>query len=157
MFHLFRVSERPRRGAALMVSLMLTVFLLVIGLGLLYYLERDGHASIGMQRSHRAQVLALAGLNYARLQEMAYQRDVPTPPDPFPPGDPPQTFALDGGERFRLWKENAPGQPVHCRGEILDSAAHVVAARELAAYTLRPSGGGALAGSMLRTYWDVDL
>ncbi|MBS2040906.1 hypothetical protein JST97_38320 [bacterium] len=142
-----------------MISLLLTMFLLVIGLGLLYYLERDGHASIGMQRSHRAQVIALAGLNYARLQEMAYQRDVPTPPDPFPPGAPAQTFNLDGAgtERFRIWKESLNGQPIHCQGQILDSSARVLAVRELEAYTLNPTTGAVWATYMGTQFWDVDL
>jgi len=150
---------RHCRGAALIAALFLTVFLLIVGLGLLYYLERDGQASVSMQRSHRAQVIALGGLSYARLQEMAYQRDTPTPPDSFPAGAAPQTFAFDtsGHERFVLWKELVPGQPIHCRAEIVDSAGRVLSSRELATYTLDPGTGSPNAAGMLYQYWDVDL
>lgn len=142
-----------------MVALFLTVFLLVIGLGLLYYLERDSQASIGMNRSVRAQVIALAGLHYARLQEQAYQQDLPTPPQAFPAGAAPQTFSLDasGSERFVIWKTATAGQPIHCRGEIVNSAGQVMASRELAAYSLSYTTSAPNASYMGSRYWDVDL
>ena len=139
-----------RRGAALMMALFLTVFLFVLGISLLYFLDQDSRFGLDMQRSQQAQTLARSGIYYARNEE------VNNPPTGIPsPTNPPigyfeyYTDAVQT-QGFRIWKDSDPNRTVHVVGLVRDSSGRVLASRELATSALDPV-------KMHLRYWDFDL
>lgn len=139
-----------RRGAALMMALFLTVFLFVIGVSLLYFLDQDSRFGLEMQRSQQAQTLARSGIYFARNEEVKNTpTGIPAPTNP-PIGyyeyytDPVHT------QGFRVWKDSDANRTVHVVGLVKDSSGKIPASRELASSTLDPV-------KMHLRYWDVDL
>lgn len=139
-----------RRGAALMMALFLTVFLFVLGLSLLYFLDQDSRFGLEMQRSQQAQTLARSGIYFARNEEVKSSPGGIPAPTNAPLGyyeyytDPVQT------QGFRIWKDTDANRTVHVLGLVRDSSGKVLASRQLATSTLDPL-------KMHLRYWDVDL
>lgn len=130
-----------------MLALLLTMFLFVLGLSLLYFLDRDSRAGLNLHRSQQAQALAQSGIMYARTQALEYGIDaIALNLD--------HTYDVDvaGLEQFRIWREVDVdvGDVLHSRGMVKDSAGKVLAQRELATLPGYPP-------SMNLIVWDVDL
>lgn len=133
-----------------MMALFLTVFLFVIGVSLLYFLDQDSRFGLDMQRSQQAQTLARSGIYFARNEEVKNMpAGIPVPTNP-PIGyfeyytDPVQT------QGFRVWKDADANKTVHVIGLVKDSSGKILASRELASSALDPV-------KMHLRYWDVDL
>ena len=136
------------RGIALMVSLFLTVFLFVLGITLLYFLDQDSRFGLTMQREQQAQCMAQAGIFFARSQELNYGPDCI--------GTGPLIYWADPSETqgFLIWKEEGinPNKQIHARGLIYSTDRKVLASRELAA-PMSPFGR-----QLMQLFvWDVDL
>jgi len=133
-----------------MMALLLTMFLFVLGLGLLYFLDRDSRAGLNLQRSQQAQAAAQSGISYARSQAMTYSSTgilaIPTTPSLF--------YSLDATNQvgFTLLREGANWWDcvIYSEGQIRDTDGKVLARRTLGTRTLYPS-------LMLKNSWDADL
>ncbi len=139
------------RGIALMIALFLTVFLFVLGLTLLYFLDQDSRFGLEMQRSQQAQSMAQAGIFYARSQELSYGPDCI--------GTTPLIYWSDSAQTqgFLIWKEAGdPNKNIHARGLIYATDQKILGQRELAA-PLSPIAGIHLPSLMNIFVWDVDL
>lgn len=139
---------RKERGIALMISLFLTVFLFVLGITLLYFLDQDSRFGLTMQREQQAQSMAQAGIFFARSQELGYGPDCI--------GTAPLAYWTDATETqgFLIWKEEGinPNKQIHARGLIYSNDHKVLATRELAT-PMSPYGRPL----MNLFVWDVDL
>ena len=138
------------RGIALMVSLFLTVFLFVLGITLLYFLDQDSRFGLEMQRSQQAQSMAQAGIFFARSQELNYGPDCI--------GTSPLVYWTDATQTqgFMIFKEAGdPNKNIHARGLIYSTDQKVLAQRELSS-PLAPTGINVPA-LMSIFVWDVDL
>jgi len=143
------------RGIALMISLFLTVFLFVLGITLLYFLDQDSRFGLEMQRSQQAQALAQAGLFYARGQEAVYGPDAI-----HNPGIGYFEYWTDATQTqgFRLWKDADAERTVHSKGLIRTTDGKVLATREMAAASSHPPMSfSTSANRMSKWAWDVDL
>ena len=144
---------KKKQAVALMLALLLTTFLFVLGLGLLYFVERDSYVSLVQQRDQKAFVLARSGLMYAR------NTLVTSPASTAPWLVTPSTrvnydvdLATPHLERFVLWVDGDTDRTLHSLGQLVNSAGTVLASRELCA----PS----YASSELRinqVFYDKDL
>lgn len=117
------------RGIALMIALFLTVFLFVLGLTLLYFLDQDSRFGLTMQRAQQAQSMAQAGIFFARSQELNYGPDCI--------GTAPLIYWADASQTqgFLIWKEEEPNpsKQIHSRGLIYSTDGKVLGKREVAA------------------------
>jgi len=160
--------RKKREGMALMLSLCLTTFLFVVGISLLYFVERDSYTSLALEREAKAQVLAMTGMNFARysLQQQFFAANgavaevsVTGPPTCIANATNPFIYDVDGVglEQFQIWTVNDTAYyPVHSVGILKDRAnGNVLARRELAS----PSaiGGNANFLTMQIMIWDHDL
>ena len=134
-----------------MLALLLAVFLFILGIGLLFFIERDSQAGLHLQRSQKALVMAQTGLLFARHTEMEYG------PSAIAVGAPHKIYDLDnvGHEQFEIWKDGDAHASIHCAGIIKNSQGAVVARRELAAPTML--GTTRVINYMHLNTWDVDL
>lgn len=102
------------RGVALITALLLTVFLLVLGLAFLTYVERDYHAASQQDKAARAYYLAQSGLEYYRTRPGKFSAGISVTLS-LPPGDPHQSFEVtletDGTVRSRGSLVDASGRP----------------------------------------------
>lgn len=149
-----------RRAAAMMLVLLVTTFLSILGMSLLYFVERDSYSTLQLHREQKAEMLALAGINYARYVQFTYG------PDTFsglPPLMIPHTGTTiynvdpDGLEQFEIWTDTSDttNYPVHSLGTVKDSQGKVLARRELAT----PSAlfGKSDYSKMNLCIWDIEL
>lgn len=133
-----------------MMALFLTVFLFLLGLSLLYFLDQDSRFGLEMQRSQQAQTLARSGIYYARNEEVANApTGIPAPTNP-PAGFFEYYTDASNTQGFRLWKDTDANRTVHVVGLVRDSSGKILASRKLASSTLDPV-------RMHLRYWDEDL
>lgn len=105
------VGRQSSRGIALLTALMISVFLLVLGIGFLYFIERDSYAQLQQERATRAEYAARSGLDYF------YYKDIENPAN-FTVGVPVGPFPLQQGEYFEVTKTADGG--CRSRGLIMD-------------------------------------
>lgn len=142
-------SSLPERGVALMLAIFLTSFLFVLGLTMLYFIDRDTRAGLNLKRSQQAQAAAQSGLMYAR-QLIMNDNVYGTNTLGNAPGD---FYALDATAScgFQVWREVLPPDDViHSRGLIRDSDGKTLMRRDLAAPGFPES-------LIVENSWDVDL
>ncbi len=142
-----------RRGAALMTALMVTMFLFVLSLAVLSYLERDSRASLQLRRTQQALANAQAGLFYVRAQ-MIEGGSVGVLVDGTH-----RMYDLDstGLDAFEVWLESDSGQTVHSLGLVRSASGNVLARRELASPSHTGSWYGFSPTTLIMTARDVDL
>jgi hypothetical protein len=128
-----------------MLAIFLTSFLFVLGLTMLYFIDRDTRAGLNLQRSQQAQAAAQSGMFFARqmlMRDMFYSTTsiAATPVD---------FYGLDPGNRsgFQIWNQAGV---VHVVGMVRDSSGTVLMRRELASPANPPS-------LLVENCWDVDL
>lgn len=133
-----------------MVAMMIISLLFVLGVGMLYAVERDGQANLSLQRTQKALVLARSGISFARYAELGY--------GPGAVGSTHRIYNVDsaGHEQFEIWKDADTFKTVHAVGLVKDSRGVIFARRELAAPTVDATGY-TIATSMNVNIWDVDL
>ena len=137
----------PERGVALMLALFLTTFLFVLGLTMLYFIDRDARAGLNLQRSQQAQASAQSGMIFARdiiMNEYGSTFSVPSTPT---------FYAMDASNLngFEIWKDSAiPYPTIHSVGLVRDASGNTLMRRELAAPSDPPS-------LIYENSWDVDL
>lgn len=136
-----------------MTALMVTMFLFVLSLAVLSYLERDSRASLQLRRAQQALANAQAGLYYVRAQMME-GGSLGVLVDGTH-----RIYDLDstGLDAFEVWLDADPGTTVHSVGLVRSGSGNVLARRELAS----PSSPGFppffSPVTLIMTARDVDL
>jgi hypothetical protein len=120
-----------------MTVLMLSTFLLILGIAFLYFVERDSYAQLQQQRATRAEYAARSGVDYF------YYRDI-SEPTALAVGVPDGPHFLQRDEYFEITKMADGG--CRSRGFIRDRSGTMRAERVL----IVP--GGKLGGDRLAIY-----
>lgn len=108
------------RGVALLTALMLSMFLLVLATGFLYFIERDSWQSLQQERALRADYAARSGLDYFYYKER-------TDPGVFTVGTTDGPHELQEDEFFEITKLADGG--VRSRGFVQDDGGKLRAER----------------------------
>ena len=142
-----------RRGAALMTALMVTMFLFVLSLAVLSYLERDSRASLQLRRTQQALANAQAGMSYVRGQ-MIEANSVGALIDGTH-----RVYDIDstGLDAFEVWLDSDSGKTVHSVGLVRSPSGLVIARRELASPSHTGSWYGFNPVNLVVVARDVDL
>lgn len=111
-----------------MTALMVTMFLFVLSLAVLSYLERDSRASLQLRRTQQALANAQAGMHYVRAQMMEVN-SVGALSDGAH-----RVYELDstGLDAFEIWLDADSAKTVHSVGLVRSPSLAVIARRELA-------------------------
>ena len=110
-------------GVALMTALLVSVFLLVIGLAFLTFIERDVRFASRQDRQAQAYYLALSGFRYYERRCGSFLAN-PQQTEAVPPGD---------TRRFFEVTYDPVGRTVTSRGYIVNSVGQVIGQRILVA------------------------
>lgn len=150
-------ARKSRLAVALMLAIFLTSFLFVLGLTMLYFIDRDARAGLTLQRAMKAQSAAFSGILYARnvyMLDTLYGTNSLTISPNCPPITASNFYSVDpqaGLSGFVVWRDNGiPIFNLHALGLVRDASDRILASRELAA----PNDPDVL---ILQNVWDVNL